>query len=128
MAFKRSVLFVAIGASAAFLAGCASSPAPAPSSAPGQAPVANQPTTTEADTASAMEKRFRDAARSYKTVQRDGKTLYCKRERVIGSTIPTMQCFTETQLRSRIEATDELKKNMRRGGGPCVQTGGCSGG
>ena len=74
-----------------------------------------------------MEKKFQDAARSYKTMQKDGKTMYCKREKVLGTTIPTMQCLTETQLRNRVEATEEIKKNMRRGGGPCVQTGGCSG-
>ena len=74
-----------------------------------------------------MEKKFQETARSYKTVQKDGKTMYCKRERVIGSTIPTMQCYTETQLRHQIETTEELKRNMRRGGGPCVQSGGCGG-
>ena len=29
---------------------------------------------------------------------------------------------------NQIEATEETKKRMRRGGGPCVQTGGCVGG
>jgi len=132
MAFKKSLLSLSIGLSAALLAACASQP-PAPgagapaaqeSGAAAKPPVKS----TEGDTASAMEKKFQDAARSYKTVQKDGKTMYCKRERVIGSTIPTMQCLTETQLRNQIEATEELKKRMRRGGGPCVQTGGCAGG
>ena len=57
-----------------------------------------------------MEKKFQDAARSYKTMQKDGKTMYCKREKVLGSTIPTMQCLTETQLRNRVEATEELQE------------------
>jgi hypothetical protein len=91
------------------------------------APAANA-AAAESEAASAMEKKFRDAARGYKVVERDGKTLYCKREKVLGSTIPTLQCLTETQLRNQVENTEELKRRMKRGGGPCVQTGGgCSG-
>src|SRR5687768_9397049 len=131
MAFNKTLLSFTAGLTVALLSACASQPAaapPAPASAPAAA--ASEPATkaSEAETASAMEKKFQETARSYKTVQRDGKTLYCKREKVIGSTIPTMQCYTETQLRNQIEATEETKKRMRRGGGPCVQTGGCVGG
>jgi hypothetical protein len=135
MANRKLLLTLSAGVAAAVLAACAaqpaaqSTPAPAVASASAGAPASAQPASaaTEADTASAMEKKFQEVARTYKTVQRDGKTLYCKREKVIGSTIPTMQCYTETQLRNQIEATEELKKRMRRGGGPCVQTGGCAG-
>src|SRR5690349_19794192 len=129
MALKKTLLTLTAGLSIALLAGCASQPA-APPPAQTPAPAASQPAAkaSEADTANAMEKKFQELARSYKTVQKDGKTMYCKREKVIGSTIPTMQCYTETQLRNQIEATEELKKRMRRGGGPCVQTGGCVGG
>ena len=35
-----------------------------------------------------LEKKFQDAARSYRTVQKDGKTMYCKSEKPINSTIP----------------------------------------
>jgi hypothetical protein len=133
MAFKKSVFSLSIGLSAALLVACASQPptqgAGVPPSQESSTAAAKQPVkSTEGDTASAMEKKFQDAARSYKTVQRDGTTMYCKRERVIGSTIPTMQCLTESQLRNQIEATEEIKKRMRRGGGPCTQTGGCAGG
>jgi hypothetical protein len=135
MALNKTFLTLTAGLSIALLAACASQPATttpaAPAAAPAPAPAAAaEPATkaSEAETASAMEKKFQETARSYKTVQRDGKTLYCKREKVIGSTIPTMQCYTETQLRNQIEATEETKKRMRRGGGPCVQTGGCVGG
>jgi hypothetical protein len=135
MASKKSVLTLSVGLSAGLwamlLVACAAQPPAQNAGAPpAEASVATKPPikSTEGDTASAMEKKFQDAARSYKTVQRDGKTMYCKRERVIGSTIPTMQCLTEAQLRNQIEATEEIKKRMRRGGGPCVQTGGCAGG
>lgn len=129
MASNKTFLTLSIGLTVALLGACASQPAAVPAKPAAAAP-ASQPTAqaTEADTASAMEKKFQETARSYKTVEKDGKTMYCKREKVIGSTIPTMQCFTEAQLRNQIEATEELKKRMRRGGGACVQTGGCSGG
>ena len=127
MAHSKTFLSFSCGLAAAFIAACASPPPPA---APAAAPQAAAPTAkaAEQDTAATLEKKFLDAARSYKTVQRDGKTMYCKKEKVIGSTIPTMQCYTESQLRNHIEATEEIKKRMRRGGGPCVQTGGCAGG
>jgi hypothetical protein len=133
MALNKLVLVLSTGIAAALLAACASTPASAPASTPAAVPAApaaasTAATATEADTASLMEKRFQEAARSYKVVQKDGKPMYCKRERVIGTTIPTMQCFTEAQLRTRVENTEEIKKNMRRGGGSCVQTGGCGGG
>jgi hypothetical protein len=130
---RNMLVSLALGACVALMSACASQPAsqpaaaPAPAPAPASAPApANAAPATEADTASAMEKRFQETARSYKTVERDGKTLYCKREKTIGSTIPTMQCHTETQLRNQIEATEELKKRMRRGGGNCAQSTGCS--
>jgi hypothetical protein len=135
MAFQKSVLVLSMGLAAALLTACASQPEAQGAAAPTAAQAASAPAaagnpapSTERDTASAMEQKFQETARSYKTVQKDGKTMYCKREKVIGTTIPTMQCYTETQLRNQIEATEELKKRMRRGGGPCVQTGGCQGG
>jgi hypothetical protein len=131
MASSKSFISFSAAAAVALLAACASQPAAQTAATPAAAPAsaaAPPAQATEGDTASAMEKRFQETARSYKTVQKDGKTMYCKREKVIGTTIPTMQCYTETQLRNQIEATEELKKRMRRGGGPCVQTGGCAGG
>lgn len=131
---NKTFLTLSISLAAALLAGCASQPAdqapPAPKAAAAQPAQPAQPAVkaTEADAASAMERKFQEAARSYKTVERDGKTMYCKREKVIGSTIPTMQCYTEAQLRNTVESNEELKQRMRRGGGGCVQTGGCGGG
>ena len=130
MAFRKIVFTLGFAACATVLAACASQPAPsaaAPAPAPKSAPAAAA-AQTEADTAEGLEKKFQDAARSYKVVQKDGKTLYCRRERVMGSTIPTLQCITEAQLRNQVESTDELKNRMRNRAGGCVQTGGCTGG
>jgi hypothetical protein len=131
MVFKNIVISLGFASSIALLAACASQPA-ATSAAPSQAATpakaaAPAAQNNEAQTAAALDKEFQDAARSYKVVERDGKTLYCKREKVMGSTIPTMQCLTESQLRNQIEATKEVKRRMNRPGG-CVQTGGCTGG
>src|SRR4051794_22432733 len=101
---------------AALVSACASTPAspdaPGATSPPVKAAVV-APAQTETETASALEKKFQDAARNYKVVERDGKTLYCKREKVIGSTIPTLQCLTESQLRNQVETMDEQRERMR---------------
>lgn len=138
MTFKNLCVSLALGASTVIIAACATEPAAssaAPASVAATPAAAAVPAATPSDAAAAeteaatgMEKKFRDAARSYKIVQRDGKTMYCKREKLISSTIPTMQCLTEAQLRLQVENTEELKRRMNRGGGPCVQTGGCGGG
>jgi Skp family chaperone for outer membrane proteins len=114
----------------AWLAACASSgtsasptPAAKPASAPATAAPA-QPAQAEAEVASNLEKKFQDAAKSYKVVQKEGKTLYCKREKVIGSTLPTLVCMTEAQLRNQIETTEEQRKNMRNSA-KCTMGPGC---
>ena len=132
MEFRNIVITLGLAAGGALLSGCASAPttsaapaAPAPAAAPAPetAPTA---AAAEADTAAGLEKRFQEAARSYKVVQKDGKTMYCKRERLIGSTIPTLQCITEAQLRIQVENTDETRQRMRNHAG-CSQAG-CGGG
>jgi hypothetical protein len=126
MKFRNLILTAGLAASV-LLGACASQPAtdahPAPVAAAAPAPTA---AAAEADTAAGMEKRFQEAARSYKIVQKDGKTMYCKREKVMGSTIPTLQCISEAQLRIQVENTDELRQRMRNKAGGCMQ--GCAGG
>jgi hypothetical protein len=131
MTSRNTLISLPLALCVALLTACASQPASQPAATPAKAPAptaASAPAAaTEADTASSMERKFQETARSYKTVQRDGKTMYCKREKVLGSTIPTTQCYTETQLRNQVEATEDTKRRMRRGGGACQQTGGCTG-
>jgi len=45
---------------------------------------------------------------------------------VMGSTIPTLQCITESQLRLQVENADEIRQKMRNRAG-CAQLG-CGGG
>jgi uncharacterized lipoprotein YajG len=125
MAINSCFTSLSVGACVAILAGCAASSTAPVVKAPvaATAPAAQ----TEGDTASTLEKKFQDAARGYKIVQRDGKTLYCKREKVIGSTIATLQCITEAQLRNEVESMDELRGRMRNNG-KCTLGVGCGAG
>jgi hypothetical protein len=134
MSLNKKLLVISAALGAALLTACATpSPtaqAPAASSTPSastSAEAAPNSGATEKDTASAMEKRFQDAARSYKVIQKDGKTMYCKREKQIGSTIPTMNCMTEAQLRNQVETMEEYR-NRARNSGRCTHGAGCGGG
>jgi len=133
MSITKNFSVLALGACVALLTACASTPAasdrpqPALTAPPVAAAAADAPAaTTEKDTAGAMERKFQEAARSYKIVERDGKTMYCKRERVIGSTIPTLQCLTESQLRNQVETMEDARERMRSSA-KCTLGRGCSG-
>ncbi len=115
--------------SAVLFTACAAQPDPPPAgdAADPAAPPAAQ---TEAEAEQRLEKKFQEAAKGYKVVEREGRTLYCKREKVLGSTIPTMQCLSEAQLRLQVENMEELRGRMRNsakctmgrsggGGGAC---------
>jgi hypothetical protein len=89
--------FLLLATCVGLLAACASQPdKPPPPSSPQQ-----------------LEKKFQEAAKGYRVVQKDGRTLYCRREKVLGSTIPTMQCLSEAQLRLQVENMEELRGRMR---------------
>jgi hypothetical protein len=136
MAIKTILLSFSLGFGAALLGACASQPAQAPATNPAPtapasapAPAANSAATeTEAHTANAMEKRFQEAARGYKVVQKNGKTMYCKREKLIGTTIPTMNCISEAELRTQVENMEDYRQRARSSG-RCVRgPAGCKGG
>jgi len=141
MSFKKLLGTVLLAAGVSLVAACASSPADAPVAAAAPAPVAPAapvaaaaPAATssaeakpEADAASASEKKFQEAAKSYRMVQKDGKTMYCKKEKPINSTIPRVQCITESQLRLEVEQMDELRDRMRNSS-RCTHGPGCSAG
>jgi hypothetical protein len=127
MTFRKSLIASLAVTSISFIVGCASepapqqapsapaaAPAPAAAAAPAAAPVSPAAEArTEADAAAQLEKKFQEAAKGYKVVQKEGKTMYCKKEKVIGSTIPTLQCMTEAQLRLQVEQMDDLRQRRR---------------
>jgi hypothetical protein len=103
---------------ALLLAGCASTP----ESRDEPAAKAEKLTATE------LERKFQEATRDYRLVERDGKTFYCRNEKIIGSTVPRLQCFTESQLRNRVEAMEVLRQQMRTGGKCTMGPRGCGSG
>ena len=133
MASRKLLIASLAAAGISFMVACASEPA-APKSPAASAPVAPAAAAVspaaearpEADAAVQLEKKFQEAAKGYKVVQKDGKTMYCKKEKVIGSTIPTLQCVTEAQLRLQVEQMDDLRERMRSGS-RCTLGPGCSG-
>ncbi len=128
MTLTKMFLALTVGMGAALISACASQPGPGAQPAP-PPPTQQAPSSAaaEKDTASAMEKRFQDAARSYKVVERDGKTLYCKREKRIGTTIPTMNCMTEAELRLQVESMEDYR-NRARNSARCTHGPGCQAG
>jgi hypothetical protein len=121
----------------AMLAACASSPPPAApaaasSEAAKKAPV-GQPQhkwsmATEAEVAAELDRKFEEAAKHFTKLKKDDQIMYCKRYRMIGSMIPTIQCITEAELRKQVEDNEQLRDRMRQTMGKCDITSGCGAG
>jgi hypothetical protein len=102
-------------AGALLLAACASTP---PEGVP-PAQEKHKPVwsaATEAETAAALDARFQEAAKSYVKLKKDGVLMFCKKQREIGSNIPTIHCLTEAQLRERVERMEEYRSRQRWSG------------
>jgi hypothetical protein len=128
------------------LAGCAATPAGAPAAtAPAktvEAPAtdANKPPpppgqtrykwsrATEADVAAQLDKKFQEAAKAYVQLKRNDQVMFCKKYREMGSSIRTLHCITEAELRKQVEDSDQVRNQMRHKMGKCDITVGCSGG
>jgi hypothetical protein len=124
---------------AALLCGCASTPPPVPGAA---TPVASAPIDTtppaerppppagqkrykwskasEAEVAAQLDKKFWEAAKAYVQLKRDDQVMFCKKYREMGSSIRTLHCITEAELRKQVEDSDELRDQMRNKVGKCV--------
>jgi|SRR5690349_885172 hypothetical protein len=118
----RATLLLLAG-TAVLLCGCA-----APSA---RDPPASGENAKPADAHQVLEKKFQEAARGYKLIEKNGQMLYCKRETLIGSTIPTTQCMTEERLRLQVEYDQQMRDRMRTGARCAVGhrggAGGCAG-
>lgn len=82
------------------LAACAGSPPPAPEPA-------------DADAQTAADRRFVEETRGYKLVERNGQKYYCRAERASGSNIKGMNCFSESDLRARVEDAEAYRRRSR---------------
>ena len=91
------------------LVACAAKP-PAPE------PKAIEPAaTTEADvnTQTAADRRFAEETRGYKLVERNGQKFYCRAERASGSNIKALNCFSENELRARVEDAEAYRRQYK---------------
>jgi hypothetical protein len=126
-------------------AGCASTPptvpaatanAAAPSSAPAGTDKPAPPGQTrykwskasEAEVAERLDKKFREAAKAFVQLKRNDQLMFCKRYREMGSSIRTLHCITEAELRKQVEDSDQVREQMRNKMGKCDITAGCGAG
>jgi len=83
---------------------------------------------TEADIAAQLDARFKEAAKAYVQLKRDDQVMFCKKYKEIGSTIRTLHCITEAELRKQVEDSDQVREQMRHKMGKCDIHSGCSAG
>ena len=82
---------------------------------------------TEAEVASAIDRKVAEFARDYVQLKKDGVLMFCKRYKQVGSNLPTITCLTEAQLRTLAENTTEYR-DRRRSAARCPHgPQGCSG-
>jgi hypothetical protein len=115
--------FLALAAVSLLLQACAGTPketgaAPKPAS---QAPAAS----AAAAEAENMDAAIAEAARGYSRVNKEGKLMFCRRERPSGSNIATNVCITEAELRARVEATKKFNQDSMQQGRRCSQGPAC---
>jgi hypothetical protein len=127
---------------AALLCACAAVPTAAPAAATTDttAPAADRPPppagqkrykwskATDEDVAAQLDKKFAEAAKAFVQLKRDDQLMFCKKFREIGSSIRTLHCITEAELRKQVEDSDELREQMRNKMGKCDITSGCGAG
>lgn len=66
------------------------------------------------DQVTLAEKQFQRAAKSYRIYQHEGKVVYCKKDRVVTSSIPVTQCLTEAELRLQVENYQRTRNPIER--------------
>lgn len=83
---------------------------------------------SEADIAAQLDEKFREVARSYVQLKRNDQVMFCKKYREMGSSIRTLHCITEAELRKQVEDSDQVREQMRHKMGKCDISSGCSAG
>ena len=79
--------------------------------------------------AAALDRKFEDAAKYYVQLKRNDQLMFCKKYKEMGSSIRTLHCITEAELRKQVEDSEELRSQMRNRVGKCTagQKVACSG-
>jgi hypothetical protein len=81
---------------------------------------------TEAEVAAALDGPVLEAAKELVKLKKDGKLMFCKRFKEVGSNIPTITCITEAQLRERVQNMGNYRDEMRNRSGRCTTGVGCA--
>jgi hypothetical protein len=112
------------------------SPAPAPATTPAEekaSPIGQKKykwsRATEDEVAAALDRKFADAAKYFVQLKRNDQLMFCKKYKEMGSSIRTLHCITEAELRKQVEDSEELRSQMRNRVGKCTlgQKVACSG-
>ena len=61
----------------------------------------------------AADRRFAEETRGYRLVERNGQKFYCRAERASGSNLKSMHCFTENELRARLENAEAFRRRSK---------------
>jgi hypothetical protein len=83
---------------------------------------------SEEEVAKELDKKYRDAARGFVTLKKDGELRFCKRYREIGSSIARINCLTEGELRTQVDDMTRYRDDMRNKAGKCTMNVGCGAG
>ena len=75
-----------------------------------------------------LDKKYLDATTGYVKLKKDDALMFCKRYRVIGSNIATIQCLTEGEMRTQVDDMTKYRDDMRNKSGKCTMNVGCSAG
>lgn len=125
----KAFLVICLALAGAAMLGCAA-PASQKAAERGEAASAAKPrwdVATEAEVASAIDRKVAEFARDYVQLKKDGVLMFCKRYKQVGSNLPTITCLTEAQLRTLAENTAEYR-DRRRSAARCPHgPQGCSG-
>lgn len=77
-----------------------------------------------------VDRKYMDAAEGFVKLKKDDALMFCKRYRIIGSNIATIQCISEGELRTQVDNMTQYRDAMRGRVGKCVLgkgPDGCSG-
>jgi hypothetical protein len=75
-----------------------------------------------------LDKKYLDATTGYVKLKKDGALMFCKRYRVIGSNIATIQCLSEGEMRTQVDDMTKYRDDMRNKSGKCTMNVGCGAG
>jgi hypothetical protein len=74
-----------------------------------------------------LDKKFERAAKHYDKYQHEGQVVFCKKEKFITTSIPTVRCLSEEQLRQEVASFERWRNPVARPVMPGTGQGGIGG-